>query len=73
MLLNSYKKNVIECGADEAGRGCLADPMTAACVIIYPQFKSEWLKDSKWSNMETENFKKNYRKTSYFLWSSSYL
>ncbi len=37
----------IECGTDEAGRGCLAGPVTAACVIISPLFKSELLNDSK--------------------------
>ncbi|WP_010230016.1 ribonuclease HII [Gillisia marina] len=47
MLLNSYKKNVIECGTDEAGRGCLAGPVTAASVILSPKFQSELLNDSK--------------------------
>ncbi len=47
MLLNSYKKDVFECGTDEAGRGCLAGPVTAATVILQPQFKSVLLNDSK--------------------------
>ncbi len=29
-----YQKNIIECGCDEAGRGCLAGPVTAAAVIL---------------------------------------
>jgi ribonuclease HII len=47
MLLNSYKKSELECGTDEAGRGCLAGPVTAASVILSPKFKSELLNDSK--------------------------
>lgn len=47
MLLNSFKKSKIECGTDEAGRGCLAGPVTAASVILKPQFKSDLLNDSK--------------------------
>lgn len=47
MLLNSYKKSGLECGTDEAGRGCLAGPVTAASVILSPRFKSDLLNDSK--------------------------
>jgi len=47
MLLNSFKKSKIECGTDEAGRGCLAGPVTAASVILTLQFKSDLLNDSK--------------------------
>jgi ribonuclease HII len=47
MLLNSYQKSGLECGTDEAGRGCLAGPVTAASVILSPKFKSELLNDSK--------------------------
>lgn len=37
----------IECGTDEAGRGCLAGPVTAAAVILPDDFKSELINDSK--------------------------
>lgn len=37
----------IEAGTDEAGRGCLAGPVTAAAVILPPDFTSELLTDSK--------------------------
>ncbi|TVZ26879.1 RNase HII [Gillisia sp. Hel_I_86] len=47
MLLNSYKENVLECGTDEAGRGCLAGPVTAASVVLSSQFKNDLLNDSK--------------------------
>ena len=28
------EKDIIECGCDEAGRGCLAGPVVAAAVIF---------------------------------------
>jgi ribonuclease HII len=33
MLRKSYSNLLLECGTDEAGRGCLAGPVTAAAVI----------------------------------------
>ena len=39
--------SVIEAGCDEAGRGCLAGPVTAAAVILPPGFTHPWLNDSK--------------------------
>lgn len=43
------KKNIDlkECGTDEAGRGCLAGPVTAAAVILPDDFKCNLLNDSK--------------------------
>jgi len=38
---------LIECGTDEAGRGCLAGPVTAAAVILPNNFKNNILTDSK--------------------------
>lgn len=40
-------KNLIEAGCDEAGRGCLAGPVTAAAVILPKNFKHPVLNDSK--------------------------
>ena len=37
----------VEAGCDEAGRGCLAGPVTAAAVILPPNFSNELLNDSK--------------------------
>ncbi len=42
-----YKKNTIEAGCDEAGRGCLAGPVVAAAVILPANFKNNVLNDSK--------------------------
>jgi len=47
MLLPYYQNKLIECGTDEAGRGCLAGPVTAAAVILPPKFKNDILNDSK--------------------------
>jgi ribonuclease HII len=37
----------LECGTDEAGRGCLAGPVTAAAVILPPSYTHPLLNDSK--------------------------
>ena len=42
-----YSKFDLECGTDEAGRGCLAGPVTAAAVILPKAFKNLLLNDSK--------------------------
>jgi|TARA_B110000444_G_scaffold100262_1_gene94905 ribonuclease HII len=46
-MLKQYFSDYIECGTDEAGRGCLAGPVTAAAVILPKDFKSSMLNDSK--------------------------
>jgi ribonuclease HII len=47
VLLNCYQIELIEAGCDEAGRGCLAGPVTAAAVILPKDFYLEGLNDSK--------------------------
>ena len=47
MLKNKFSDFNFECGTDEAGRGCLAGPVTAAAVILPPDFKEGMLNDSK--------------------------
>ena len=47
MLENSYQKDLIEAGCDEAGRGCLAGSVFAAAVILPPDFHHPLLNDSK--------------------------
>ena len=47
MLKINHSGIVLECGTDEAGRGCLAGPVTAAAVILKPDFKNLILNDSK--------------------------
>lgn len=47
MLKPYYKKELIEAGCDEAGRGCLAGPVYAAAVILPKKFSHPFLNDSK--------------------------
>lgn len=47
MLLKNHSNFILECGTDEAGRGCLAGPVTAAAVILSANFKNSILNDSK--------------------------
>ncbi len=47
MLSPKIYEQLIECGTDEAGRGCLAGPVTAAAVILPNTFKNNILTDSK--------------------------
>lgn len=47
MLKAFHTKGLIEAGTDEAGRGCLAGPVTAAAVILPEDFSNELLNDSK--------------------------
>lgn len=47
MLPLKIHPDLLECGTDEAGRGCLAGPVTAAAVILPDDFSHPWLTDSK--------------------------
>jgi ribonuclease HII len=47
MLQLQFSHFSIESGTDEAGRGCLAGPVTAAAVILPENFKNKILNDSK--------------------------
>ncbi|MGN0905644.1 MAG: ribonuclease HII [Bullifex sp.] len=45
--LFSFESPLTICGTDEAGRGPLAGPVTAAAVVLPPDFPTEILADSK--------------------------
>ena len=47
MLKLKFSKYKTECGTDEAGRGCLAGPVTAAAVILKDDFLNNDINDSK--------------------------
>ena len=47
MLKLKIHSHLLECGTDEAGRGCLAGPVTAAAVILPNDFSHPFLTDSK--------------------------
>ena len=55
MLLEKIHADLIECGTDEAGRGCLAGPVTAAAVILPPGFYCADLNDSKTLSRKRRN------------------
>jgi len=46
LLPTQYSKK-IEAGTDEAGRGCLAGPVSAAAVIFSENYSNPDLNDSK--------------------------
>lgn len=45
--LQRQHTELLEAGTDEAGRGCLAGPVTAAAVILPESFELPYLNDSK--------------------------
>ena len=47
MLKNSFSKSEFEVGIDEAGRGCIAGPVTASAVVLPKGFNNKYLDDSK--------------------------
>lgn len=55
MLLPNYSKHILEAGTDEAGRGCIAGPVTAAAVILPQDFLNEEINDSKQINARTRS------------------
>jgi ribonuclease HII len=50
MLSSFFFTHKLECGTDEAGRGCIAGPVTAAAVTLPAHFTNEFIKDSKLLN-----------------------
>jgi ribonuclease HII len=46
-LKGNFSTFTLECGCDEAGRGCLAGPVVAAAVILPQNFECPLLNDSK--------------------------
>lgn len=58
MLSLKFSQFKLETGTDEAGRGCLAGPVTAAAVILPEDFHSELLNDSKLLSEKNRDFLK---------------
>lgn len=54
-MLSFYDLNISIAGTDEAGRGCLAGPVTAAAIILPKSFENKQLNDSKILNLTTRN------------------
>ena len=54
-MLSLFDNKKIVCGVDEAGRGSLAGPVTAAAVILPKNYKNSLIKDSKKINDQKRN------------------
>ncbi|HEA31131.1 MAG TPA: ribonuclease HII [Leeuwenhoekiella sp.] len=54
-MIFKHQHTLIECGTDEAGRGCLAGPVTAAAVILPAHFEAGLINDSKLLSHKTRN------------------
>lgn len=63
MLDISFSQNPLEAGTDEAGRGCLAGPVTAAALILTPELESNLINDSKSLNLKKRNFLRSFIET----------
>lgn len=57
-MLIRYHDRLIIAGTDEAGRGCLAGPVTAAAVILPKEFSHKLLNDSKLTSLAHRNILK---------------
>ncbi len=57
-MLKNFHFEHNEIGTDEAGRGCLAGPVTAAAVILPKNFKNSILNDSKKLSEKNRDFLK---------------
>ena len=51
-MLSLFDNKKLVCGVDEAGRGSLAGPVTAAAVILPTNYKNPFIKDSKKLNQD---------------------
>ena len=58
MLKSNFSNLYFEAGTDEAGRGCLAGPVTAAAIILPENFQNEVLNDSKQLSEKKRDFLK---------------
>src|SRR4051812_4692427 len=71
MLKRFYNKTLSEAGVDEAGRGCLAGPVTAAAVILSTDKNLKWYKqlnDSKKLNPDTRKDLRKYIENDSVAW-----
>ena len=69
MLASFLRKNEIEAGCDEAGRGCLAGPVFAAAVILPPSFQHPLLNDSKQLSEAKRNLLRSVIENKALAWS----
>jgi len=76
MLKRYHTKGILEAGIDEAGRGCLAGPVSASCVILNPAKKYKWyawLNDSKKLNAERRSELRKYIEEQSLCWTVAHV
>lgn len=73
MLKPKINPRLLECGTDEAGRGCLAGPVTAAACILPDDFAHPWLNDSKQLNEGQRNELRNIIESSAITWAVAHV
>ncbi len=62
MLHHNYSSFTLEAGTDEAGRGCLAGPVTAAAVILPKAFEVSITKRLQKTIRENKRKTKTYNR-----------
>lgn len=73
MLQLKIHTEKLECGTDEAGRGCLAGPVTAAAVILPDAFANAILNDSKQLSLIKRNNLKSLIETEAIAYSVTHV
>jgi ribonuclease HII len=68
-MINKYSKFQLECGVDEAGRGCGSGPVVAGAVILPEDFYHPKLKDSKKMTLKQRLEVFDYIKENAIAWS----
>ena len=72
MLKSYFRKNTLEAGCDEAGRGCLAGPVFAAAVILPKNYNNSLLNDSKQLSEKQRDLLKAEIEMKALAWSVAY-
>jgi ribonuclease HII len=73
-MLKAYLSNDrVEAGCDEAGRGCLAGPVTAAAVILPSRFSNPLLNDSKKLNVKQRDHLRGIIETQALAWQVAFI
>jgi len=72
-VLKRYNFPNLVAGIDEAGRGCLAGPVTAAAVILPADFELEGLNDSKQLSEEQKARFRTYIEEHALTWSVQHI
>jgi len=73
ILKSSHTENLVECGCDEAGRGCLAGPVVAAAVILPANYRNELINDSKKLNKSKRDYLRNIIENEAIAWAVAFV